>query len=338
MTQTMTEAKPSQTQQLQKPAASSSETLERVSTLLAMAGALLVSVLYTLASACLALVPRRFKRHDITGQVALITGGGSGIGRLLCLKLAKKGAKVITWDINAAGNEETVRQVEALGHECSACTVDLCDKEDIYRAADELKGRGVKVDILVNNAGIVTGRNFLQSPDSLVEKTFAVNILSHFWTVKAFLPAMLTSNRGHIVTVASMAGKIGVNKLTDYCSSKFAAVGFDESLRLELLVNKNTGVHTTLVAPYYINTGMFDGVKSKFIPILEPEYVVSEVVDGILMRKKEVVLPHYANLFVVLKLVLSFEAQKIMFYASSINNSLDNLEAGNRQQRTNASG
>lgn len=87
--------------------------------------------------------------------------------------------------------------------------------------------------------------------------------LSYLQTVKAFLPAMLARNHGHVVTIASVAGLFGVNGLVDYCASKFAAVGFDESLRAELWVSKKTGVHTTVVCPYYINTGMFDGVKTK---------------------------------------------------------------------------
>jgi len=291
------------------------------STLVGLVGAIVI----TLVNLVMELRPRKYKRHSIQGQVALVTGGGSGIGRLLCVRLAQQGVHVVTWDVNEAGNKETCRQLEELGHKCTEATVDLCDKTAIYAAADRLKAAGFKVDILVNNAGIVTGRNFLESPDSLVERTFAVNVLSHFWTVKAFLPAMVESNRGHIVTVASMAGKIGVNKLIDYCSSKFAAVGFDESLRTELMVNENTGVFTTMVAPYYINTGMFEGVKSKLIPILEPEYVADEMLDAILMRQKELVLPCYSNVFVLLKLLLHLDGQKMLFYLTGTDECLENF-------------
>ncbi|MDK2413478.1 SDR family NAD(P)-dependent oxidoreductase, partial [Aphanizomenon sp. 202] len=98
-----------------------------------------------------------------------------------------------------------------------------------------------KVDILVNNAGIVTGKHFMDSPDDHIVRTFQVNTFAHFWTVKAFLNDMLDSNKGHIVNVASMAGWLGCNSLVDYCSSKFAAVGFDEALKLELKVLGKTG-------------------------------------------------------------------------------------------------
>merc|ERR1711994_485700 len=89
-----------------------------------------------------------------------------------------------------------------------------------------------------------------------------MGILAHFWTLKAFLPAMISRKDGHIVNVASLAGHSGTNKLVDYCSSKFAAVGLDESLRVELFVQGHSEyIKTTVVCPYYISTGMFAGVQ-----------------------------------------------------------------------------
>jgi short-subunit dehydrogenase len=82
-------------------------------------------------------------------------------------------------------------------------------------------------------------------------------------TAKAFLPDMMSRNHGHLVTIASAAGLFGVNGLADYCASKFGAVGFDESIREELFNLGKDGVHTTVVCPSFINTGMFDGVKMR---------------------------------------------------------------------------
>ena len=82
-------------------------------------------------------------------------------------------------------------------------------------------------------------------------------------STKAFLPSMLENNHGQVVTIASSAGLFGVCGLGDYCASKFEAVGFDESLMMELGVTKKTGVHTTVVCPFFINTRMFDGVKTR---------------------------------------------------------------------------
>ena len=83
--------------------------------------------------------------------------------------------------------------------------------------------------------------------------------------MKSFLPAMLNKNQGHIVTIASSAGVFGTNSLVDYCTSKFAAFGFNDSLREELFGMGKDGIHTTVVCPFFINTGMFDGVKTRCI-------------------------------------------------------------------------
>ena len=99
------------------------------------------------------------------------------------------------------------------------------------------------------------GKSFLELTDEQVQKTMDVNVMAHMWLAKAFLPEMIRTNCGHIVTISSAAGILGVNGLADYCASKFAAFGFDESIRLELKAQNITGVHTTCVCPYYINTG-----------------------------------------------------------------------------------
>ena len=95
----------------------------------------------------------------------------------------------------------------------------------------------------------------------MIERTIAVNTTSHLYTIREFMPDMIKNKRGHIVTIASMAGLAGIPGLSDYCASKFGAFAIDESIRLEL---KKSGdyknVKTTCICPYYINTGMFDGV------------------------------------------------------------------------------
>lgn len=259
-------------------------------------------------------LPRDYFKKDIKGKIVLVTGGGSGIGRLLCLKFAQKGAKIVTWDINAAGNDETVRMVEDLGTPCKGYIVDLCDRKDIYATAARVKQEFGKVEILVNNAGVVTGKSLMNSPDNDIIQTFEVNCLSHFWTVKAFLGDMLLSNTGHIVTIASMAGWLGKNKMVDYSSSKFAAVGFDESLRQELKAQGATGIKTTVVNPAFVDTGLFKGAQSKIV--LTPDWVASETVDATLMDVPVLMLPKRMRVFVILKLILP---EKLQFKLATVN-------------------
>eukprot|EP00605_Chrysophyceae_sp_TOSAG23-4_P001760 GSChrysophyteH1.ASY1.ANO1.1948.1 assembled CDS len=162
------------------------------------------------------------------------------------------------------------------------------------------------VTILINNAGIVTGRTLTDAPSELMKLTMAVNIEAHFWTVKAVLPSMIEANKGHICTVASSTGILGVPGLADYCASKHAAVGFDESIRLELRDLKCSGVRTTCVCPFIIDTGMFEGAQSKFprlIPHLQPDYVASQIVSAIRCDQEVLYLPAAVHLINVARLL-----------------------------------
>ena len=250
-------------------------------------------------------IPERFFYKDISGQIVLVTGGGSGIGRLLCKKLARLGARVVTWDINEKGNQETVNIIKDEGYQAWAYTVDMSIKEDIYNTAKKTKECVGTVTILINNAGIVSGSPILETSDERIIKTFEVNSFAHLWTIKSFLPGMLESKLGHIVSVASVAGHGGAAKLVDYCGSKFAAVGIDEAFRVELYTQGHSDyIKTTCVSPYYTNTGMFDGVHSKVLPILEPEYVADRAVAAILTNREILLLPWWGMFLLLLKVIL----------------------------------
>ncbi|NXV28546.1 RDHE2 dehydrogenase, partial [Rissa tridactyla] len=265
-----------------------------------------LSVYYILESLVFLIVPKRKK--SVSGEIVLITGAGSGIGRLLSLKFASLGATVVLWDINQEGLKETsrlVRENGAVGVHSYIC--DCSKRQDIYTVADQVKKEVGDVTILVNNAGIVTGKTFIDSPESLVEKSMEVNIMAHFWTYKAFLPAMVAANHGHLVSIASAAGIIGVNGLSDYCASKFAAVGFAESVDFEMRVLEKSGIKTTIVCPYFINTGMFDGCKSKWprlLPGLEPEFVAEKIMTAIRRDQEILLIPRSLYFLLVLKHVL----------------------------------
>ncbi|MBI3785059.1 MAG: SDR family oxidoreductase [Deltaproteobacteria bacterium] len=231
---------------------------------------------------------------QIAGRHIVVTGGASGIGRLVALKLAGLGGKVTVWDINPEGLDRVVTEINALGKETARGHLcDVSQRAQVYRIATETAAALGPVDILINNAGIVSGRRFLELADEKIEASFAINTLALFWTTKAFLPAMIERNLGHVVTIASAAGLIGVAKLTDYSASKWAAVGFDESLRAELR-QVAPGVRTSVICPFYIDTGMFRGVKTRFpalLPILQEDYVATRIVDAIEHDRQRVIMP-----------------------------------------------
>ena len=241
---------------------------------------------------------------DITGKLILITGGASGIGRLMAEDFARRRARIVVWDLNGPAIKALEAEAAEKGLSISGMICDISDKKAVYRKSKVLIKKYGPVDILVNNAGIVSGKTLLLTPDEKIEKTMQVNVLPLFWLAKAFLPLMIEQNSGHIVTISSAAGLIGVRGLADYCAGKFAAVGFDESLRMELRRIKSS-VKTTVICPFFINTGMFAGVKTRIpllLPIMKSEYAVKRIVKAVLKNKKRLIIPPFANAVLFLRI------------------------------------
>lgn len=234
------------------------------------------------------------KGTRLSGSTVLITGGGSGLGRRMALFAAQRGARVLIWDLSADGACKVRDEIRAAGGFAEAQTVNIADREAVKQAA----AAAGHVDVLVNNAGVVSGCRLLDAADEDIERTFNVNVLALYWVTRAFLPAMSGRGSGTVVTIASAAGLVGVARQTDYSASKFAAFGFNESLRAELRAGGNS-VRTLVVCPYYIDTGMFDGVKTRFpriLPILKEAEVAAKILDAIEGGRQKLVLPPLVNL------------------------------------------
>lgn len=215
----------------------------------------------------------------------LITGGASGIGKIMGRMALEKGAKCfIIWDINLVGIEATRKELGKYG-KVKGYVVDVSNNEIVnvaYRKTVEDCG---EIDILINCAGIITSNKTFdqQTPEEIV-KTMNINTIAPMFVARAMLPDMLERNRGHVCTIASAGGMISNPKMSVYAASKWGVIGWSDSVRIELQEMKSD-VHFTTVAPYYINTGMFDGVKSRIIPILKPEYVAKRVIRAIERNK-----------------------------------------------------
>lgn len=239
-------------------------------------------------------------KKSVHGQTVLITGGGSGIGQLMAVRFAQLGACVVVWDVNQQGMSRTEEMFTEAGLDPKktfhSYRVDITDKERVYQTAAKVRQEVGEVDILINNAGIVNGNSLLDIPDEKLRLSFEVNVLSHFYTVKAFLPSMINRKSGHVVTVASVAGNLVGCSMADYCACKFANVAFDLALRMELAqASLANSIRTSVVKPYFISTGMFAGVQSAMIPFLTPEYVADQIVSGIRAELVEIVVPYYFN-------------------------------------------
>jgi len=243
----------------------------------------------------------------LAGKNVLITGGAKGIGRLMALKIAQRSGNVVLWDIDRRGLTEVVDEIEReTGRKAHGYVCDVIDRTEVYEVATQVNAEVGAIDVLINNAGVVSGKRLLETPDEKIEQTFKVNTLALFWTAKAFLPSMVARNQGHIVTISSVGGLIGSSKMVDYSASKYAAVGFEDSLRPEL-AQTAPGVKTLLVCPYYIDTGMFEGVKTRFsflMPILKEQYVASMIVRCIEKDRRRLVMPRFAYVGPALKNLL----------------------------------
>ncbi len=241
---------------------------------------------------------------SLTRKNVVITGAAAGIGRLMALNFAKEKANLAIIDINRKQLEKTEAELAAFKVNVHAYLCDVSDRKDVDKTARQIKRDFDRIDILVNNAGVVSGKPFLELTFEDVKRTIDINFLGTVLFTQHFLPDMTARNDGHVVNIASSAGLLGMPHLTDYCASKFADVGFTDSLRLELKKFGYTGVKLTCVCPYVIDTGMFKGFKPLMLnPILKPEYVAAQIIRGIKKDKPYVKIPAMVKIIKWIKLL-----------------------------------
>lgn len=243
----------------------------------------------------------------IKDKVVLITGGANGIGKMLGEKCLRLGAKsLIIWDINQQNMSQTKEEFMQKGFSnVLTFTVDVSDTQDIEQNAHNTLAQVGTVDILFNNAGIVSGKDFKDQTAREIDKTILINVLGVMHTTRVFLPAMLAKGAGHIINIGSAASLTPNPKMAVYASSKWAVMGWSESLRIELESLKQD-LHVTTILPAYINTGMFDGVKQAFItPVMTPDYITNKIIRGIERNKLIVMEPFSVRLLPFVRAFLS---------------------------------
>jgi len=215
---------------------------------------------------------------ELTGKVAVITGGASGIGAASCRAFAAAGARVAVVDRNGPGAATVAAEVEGIAIEC-----DVSDEAAVNRMVAEVEGRLGPVDVCFSNAGIATGGDVLASDPRVWNEQWAVNVMAHVHAVRAVLPGMLARGSGHLVHTASMAGILTSHGNVVYATTKHAVVGLAEWLSITY---HHRGVRVSLVAPLGVRTPMLDASGPAFAsmvagPITEPEDVAQSVVDAI---------------------------------------------------------
>ena len=226
----------------------------------------------------------------LANKVVLITGGASGIGKIMARLLLERKARIVIWDIDQQKMNETVAELSDKG-DVVGYLVDISNVEEIRETAIKVKHEVGVVDVIINNAGIIVGKYFHEHNTGEICKTMEINAIAPMLVTQGFLDDMLHQNSGHICNIASSGGLISNPKMSVYSASKWSLIGWSDSLRLEMK-QLNKKVFVTTIMPYYINTGMFDGVQSR-IPILEPEAAALTIITAIEKNKRMVTMPGY---------------------------------------------
>jgi len=275
---------------------------------------LAVKILLSVFESLLQLVNPPAKK-SVVGEIVLVTGAGHGMGRELALQFSRLGAKVVCWDINENQNKSTVKAIQDEGHTSYGYRCDVSQRQDVARVAEQVRRDVGVVTILVNNAGIMPCNLMLNLSAEVIQRTIEVDLLSHFWMIREFLPHMMSAERGHIVAISSMAGKTGGCNLVPYCAAKFGVTGLMDSLAVELYqTNRSKNILVSTVFPNIINTGLVENPYNKYswlFPFLETEEAVRRIINGVLRNTEIIFINEGFNL---LNKMFTFLPRKCMYY------------------------
>ncbi|MDQ6605706.1 MAG: SDR family oxidoreductase [Actinomycetota bacterium] len=229
--------------------------------------------------------------RSLVGSVVAITGGGRGIGRATALALVAQGARVAIGDVDDALAE---RSAEELGSGTVGLPLDVTDRASFAGFLDQVEERLGGLDVLINNAGIMPIGPFLEESDATAARIVDINLNGVIFGTKLALERFSARGSGHLVNVASTAGKAGVSGGATYCASKHAVVGLSEAIRQEV---RGTGIDVTVVMPHVVNTELGSGLSNtRGVNLVEPEDVADAIVDALQTGRYEVFVPRSMGL------------------------------------------
>jgi NADP-dependent 3-hydroxy acid dehydrogenase YdfG len=222
----------------------------------------------------------------LAGKVVAITGGARGIGEATARAIARKGAKVAIGDLDAELAQKTAA---SLGGEAIALELDVTRRDSFESFVSQVEERLGPVDVLINNAGIMPLGVFAEEDDATARRMIDINLHGVIYGMKIVMPSMTRRGSGHIVNIASQAGKAGFPGGATYCATKHAVVGLSEAVRAEL---RDTGVEVSCVMPAVVNTELGSGlVEARAVRVSEPSDVADAIVEALEYPKFDVWVP-----------------------------------------------
>jgi NAD(P)-dependent dehydrogenase (short-subunit alcohol dehydrogenase family) len=237
--------------------------------------------------------------RSLNGQVVAITGGARGIGRATAVALIAQGARVGIGDIDAPLAEKAASE---LGGGTIGLRLDVTDRTSFTAFLDEVERQLGPLDVLVNNAGIMPIGPFVEETDAAAQRMIDVNLHGVILGSKLAIQRFLPRGRGHIVQLASIAGKGGFPGVATYCASKHAVIGLTETLRSEL---RGTGIEMHQVLPIGVNTELYSGVSAaRGFKTPEPEDVANTIVELLQTGKFELYVPRVVGRITRLQAVM----------------------------------
>jgi len=216
----------------------------------------------------------------LEGKVAIVTGGSRGIGKQICLRLAREGAKIAIFDIEEASLKETAEQIKDIGSEVLPLGVDISDFEKVDRAAKKVIDRFERIDILVNNAGVNEDKLLLRMREEDWDKVLQVNLKGTFNCLRAVIRTMVKQREGKVINISSVIGLRGNIGQANYAASKAGIIGLTKSVAKEV---GRYGITVNAIAPGFIDTPMTEKLQGK-----EKEKFISQIPAGRMGKPEEV--------------------------------------------------
>ncbi|MFM9962131.1 MAG: SDR family oxidoreductase [Planctomycetaceae bacterium] len=248
---------------------------------------------------------------QLTDKRVLITGSGHGLGRELAKTFAKSGCEIIVTDRDADRVAETVALLTKSNLRAFGYPMDVTNAASVQDVHDLVLSEHGPIDILINNAGIVSGGTFEHVPLERHKMIFEVNCLGPVTVTHTLLPELLDRPEAHIVNIASASALLPLPFAATYASSKWAMLGFSESLLEELRLTGHGHVHVTTVCPGYIATGMFNGTKTPFLmPMLTPNALAERIVRAVQSNGEMLLTPWQVKFLPLIKALLPRPVQR----------------------------